>query len=178
MTRYVAALKQSSSTPVAHEQIVEWERENQALPQEYKDFMSNYNGGFIFPDHFEHNVEDEDDWVEADSPTVLNHVYSWQDFVEKQSFKGNEWRTHFIAVAEDITGSLILLSSRDDDFGHVYYWWRNNDNWDEDDGPIPLGHLASSFKDFLFTTLFENEEGPTGRWGVKSFFDGASALNF
>lgn len=130
--------------------------------------MNKYNGGLIYPYIFHHNVDDPDDWLDDIDETVeLSHIYSWEQFIKEQSYVGLDWRVDFVSVGEDITGNLILLRIADDDFGGIYFWYHNNDSWDHDDGPVPIGKVAPSFKNLLLEVLFSDDE-PDVRWA--SFF--------
>lgn len=169
MERHIHALLTDDQTPFAKEEIDLWQQENVKLPTDYLDFMIKFNGGFIYPDMFRHNVDDPDDWLDdVDDPTQLNHIYSWHEFVKKQSYAALSWPKEFVSIGEDITANSILLKITDDDFGGVYFWYRNNDSWDEDVSPAPIGKIANSLKHFILEVLFLNDKGPDVRWA--SFF--------
>lgn len=167
MDRFWHPLQDAGTAPPTAEGIATWEKENKTLPADYVRFMLKYDGGFLNPDMFRLNAIDPEDWLDdVDDPTQLDHLYSWQTFVKKNGFKGEVWSDTHVAIGEDISSSSILLDLAGDAPGSLIFWYRNNDGWDEDDGPVPIGYLAPTFTDFVTNALTANPDGPDSRWST------------
>lgn len=153
--------------PPSPEAISEWVGANQPLPEDYKAFLLKYNGGTVYPLEFDNNVdEDAADILDIEATTGVDILFDWDRFVEINGYSGKAWRQFMVAIGYDTTSSIIGLSILPENAGSVLYWWRNlPDAWEEDeDGPMPIGHVAEDFRDFLFQKLYASEGGGHPRW--------------
>jgi len=179
LDRFVHKLISEQRTPPSTEEFRDWENDNHKLPETYLRFMTAFDGGFIYPNAFYHNTKDPDDWLDdVDDITHLSHLYSWSAFKKEQSYSHQAWGQDFVAIGEEIASGNILMKVAGDETGAIFFWYRNNDSWDDDDGPVPIGKISDSFEAFILKDLFTPSDGPDGRW--ESFFeDGtAEALSF
>lgn len=179
MDRHWHSLEAETRSFPSNEIIANWEAQNVPLPAGYKRFMLKYDGGFIYPDMFRLNVDDPDDWLEdVDDPTQLNTIDSWKTFVERNARKDEIYSNTHVVIGSDITSNSILIDISGEHPGSVVFWYRNNDSWDEDDGPVPIGILAPSFEVFLKETLFARPDGPDSRWSTFLQRGSSEALEF
>jgi hypothetical protein len=161
------------------DEIAAWEAANGRLPDDYIAFLIAHNGGTVFPLMFRHNTPDPNEYLEVGPETGVDHLFTWDDFVDINNDAFSDWRREHVAVGYDTTSSMIVISRRPQDFGAVRYWWRNISDWDEDaDGPIPVGTIAPTFRDFIFTALFADDDGGTPRWRIPSDLQTATKVAF
>jgi hypothetical protein len=148
------------------EDIAQWEGEKGRLPEDYVAFMMAHNGGTVYPQKFLHNTDDPTEFLEIGPQTGVDILFTWDAFVEANSYTPIGWRADHVIIGYDYSSSAILLSRRQQDFGAVRYWWRNLDGWDEDDGPLPVGEVAPSFRSFIFEKLHAGEDDSATRWSI------------
>jgi hypothetical protein len=158
--------------------IAQWEGENGRLAEDYVAFMMAHNGGTVYPQKFRHNTDDPTEFLEIGAQTGVDILFTWDAFVEANSFKPIGWRADHVIIGYDYSSSAILLSRRAQDFGAVRYWWRNLDGWDEDDGPLPVGEVAPSFRSFIFEKLYAGDDGVATRWSIPRDLETATKVNF
>ncbi len=161
------------------EEIAAWEAANGRLPDDYIAFLMAHNGGTVYPLMFRHNTSDPNEYLEVGPETGVDSLFTWDTFVDINNDAFSDWRRDHVAVGYDMTSSMILISRRPQDFGAVRYWWRNISDWDEAaDGPIPVGTVAPTFRDFIFTALFVDEDGGTPRWHIPRDLETATKVAF
>jgi hypothetical protein len=160
-------------------EIAHWEAANGRLPEDYIAFMMAHNGGTVYPANFLHNTDDPTEFLEIGPETGIDSLFTWDRFVEVNGFPPVDWRHDHVTIGYDYSSSRILLSRRQQDFGAVRYWWRNISDWDEDeDGPIPVGTVAASFRDFIFTALYASADSGTPRWYIPADLATAAKVSF
>lgn len=123
---------------------------NHSLPDEYKAFLQQHNGGRIQPDHFKYSHPDDD---EAGSVlyrflglsrenyfTVENYLITYEQRVP----------TDFLPIATDVGGNLLCLSLRDDSYGQIYFWNHEQESsYGEEPRQDNLYFTASSINELL-----------------------------
>ena len=155
------------------------EATNDRLPDDYIAFMMAHNGGTVYPASFKHNIADGSALIELEETPAVDLLYTWDRFVGANSYLLSDWRKDHVEVGYDCSSSSILISRRTQDFGAVRYWPRNVSDWDEGaDGPIPVGTVAPSFRDFIFSALSADEDGGTPRWYIPRDLETATKVAF
>lgn len=114
-----------------------------------KDFVSHYleyNGGY--PEYDQYTWPDEGTTrvnsffpIKYDKFGKIETVYHDLVIIEKYLPKG------VVPFATDDGGNFFCISTRDKDYGNVYYV--NNDNYDPNDVDSAFSILEASFKQFL-----------------------------
>jgi hypothetical protein len=161
------------------DEIAAWEAANGRLPDDYIAFMMAHNGGTVYPSMFHDNIVDPPEFVGVDENPGVDLLYTWDKFVEGNSYLATDWRQEHVMIGYDYDTSRILISRRPQDFGAVRYWPRNVADWDhEADGPLPVGTVAPSFRDFIFTALFEHEDRIAPRWSIPRDLETAAKVAF
>jgi hypothetical protein len=120
------------------------------LPDEYKQFLLQHNGGSPQPPGFKFVLKD-DDWdmamvawflalFDGEYVNITDYFYTYQDRIPKD----------MLAIAHDPGGSLILLGLEGNKKGKVFFWLQE---LEEDDGEPPtydnVAFVANSFNEFL-----------------------------
>ena len=116
------------------------------LPQDYRDFLLEYNGGAPYPQvfRFAPDPEDPDRFLDR----LHSAEFAQQLFVERPF--GDNLPTGTLIIGEDPGGLQLLLSLRAEDLGRVHALYPVDAS--------PLVTLADSFRDFL-RLLHETEDG-------------------
>ncbi len=163
----------------SRDEIAVWETANGPLPDDYIAFMMAHNGGTVYPMAFRNNVTNAPDWLDLEPTGSVDNFFTWDDFVEANGFLKIDWRVEHVIVAYGNEGGSILVSQRPQDHGAVRYWPRNVADWDEEaDGPLPVSTLAPTFRDFIFTALYVDEDGGTPRWYIPRDLETATKVAF
>ncbi|WP_019988888.1 SMI1/KNR4 family protein [Rudanella lutea] len=131
----------SSCLSITNKEILETEATlGIILPEDYKAFLLLSNGGYPLESEF----KKEDDWsfgvqlfYGICSVTDQSIVFYASMFHQKFMSK------HFIPFAHDPGGWMFVISTRDQDYGHVYFYRPDEP---EDDC---LTHLTNSFEEFI-----------------------------
>jgi len=120
------------------------------LPEEYKTFLLQYNGGTPIP-----NTYKIVGWTE---PCSLVNEFNgiipdqYNDIEENIELLEGRLPNGFIPIADDPGGSSLLLSVDKDTYGKVYYWDHENEPYDGgerlQDYPN-IFFVADSFSDLL-----------------------------
>ncbi len=161
------------------DEIAAWEAANGRLPDDYIAFMMAHNGGTVYPPMFRHNIIDAPEFVSVDENPGVDLLFTWDNFVKHNGYPVTDWRDGHVMIGHDYDTSRILISQRPQDFGAVRYWPRNVADWDaEADGPIPVGTIAPTFRDFIFTALHENEDRIAPRWSIPRDLETATKVAF
>lgn len=107
------------------------------LPEEYRTFLLENNGGIPSPDEFEQSAVRCFLSVQASAPL---------DDVEIMTREHRDRiPDRMIVIAKDDFGNLVLLSVSGNDLGAVNFW----DHEQEHLGDAAVSPVASSFKEFL-----------------------------
>jgi hypothetical protein len=160
-------------------EIAAWEGANTRLPEDYIAFVMAHNGGTVYPMHFRHNIPDADELLDLEEVLAVDILFTWDAFVQDNSATRLAWRTDHVAIGFECAYGYLALSLRPEEFGAVRFWHRNVAHWDEEeDGPMPIGMIAPSFRDFIFAALFDDPDGGTPRWSIPSDLATAVKVSF
>lgn len=149
--------------------IADWESSTgRMLPEDYKNFMSRYDGGRIFPLIFDRKIPLEV-YPMGGPATFLNMFYPWDTVAGIWNGKMFDGRTPpgFLVIGCSPGGIEVLLSLVDETYGQIFLWLHSQSDW----GTGNNNHVwpqEESFRSFL-ESLYENDE-EEGRdyWDVPS----------
>ena len=160
--------------PPTRDAIASWEAGTATLPADYIHFMMSYNGGSVYPMHFDIGIDEEiaDIWDVPDQSLVAM-FFDWAKFVKTNAYIGPE-RKHMLQIGVDTDSSFLGLSPD----GQVVHIWRNFPGaWDEeDDGPMPVTVLAPDFRSFL--RILDDRDGVAPRWNLPQDLEAARIITF
>jgi cell wall assembly regulator SMI1 len=143
---------ESYNHPITEDDIKVFERENNIiLPNDYKKFLIEYNGGEPLSSLFKLNREL--------GTIVINNLYGlntkekYDDIIKAMQTYSNRISNQFIPIGDDPGGDQIVLGISGDFKGKVYFWDHNteleNDVFTENELPENMYFLADSFDEFI-----------------------------
>jgi hypothetical protein len=151
--------KLESYSPTDMEQIVNFEQQiNARLPQEYVQFLLQYNGGAPKKDVYKmlevNENSNEDETISLFY--TLAEDYNHNLFSKFNTFLGRMPK-ELIPIAIDPFGNQICLAVKGENYGKVYFW---NHDWEHDEGEEPtyrnISLISNSFQEFV-DKLYEYE---------------------
>jgi SMI1 / KNR4 family (SUKH-1) len=116
------------------------------LPQDYRDFLSNYNGGVPDPSGF---------WItQGDDGSCVNQFYGLHNGPRWFSIDGCtnvEWGIPdmLLSIGDDGTGNLICLGIKGEQEGFIYFVDHEIHPYNNRESFDGISKLASSFSEFL-----------------------------
>ena len=125
-------------------------KHNITLPQDYRDFLLEYNGGYPLTGTYKISEEIGE--------SILNIFYgigSMYDNLEKKFDIFDEiLDIGFIPIADDPSGNQICIGINQEYFGQIYHWAHD----EEQDGMKNMYFLANNIDEFLDNLYEETEE--------------------
>jgi cell wall assembly regulator SMI1 len=117
------------------------------LPDDYREFLKQFNGGRPMPREFVAIDGDEGSSVQFffTLDEAAPHYYILK---ERQMFEGRI-PDNTLPIACDSFGNLVLLDLGAKAFGAVYFWDHENENMDGDAYWDNVFTIAKSFNEFL-----------------------------
>ena len=143
-------------------EIESWEkREGLSLPESYRKFMLQYNGGRVYPQTFR---------TEAGvglmlGPYVCQSDEAYCEYILSWTSVESHWRGDIFGkgvppkhlVFAGTPGSIeLLMSMTEENYGKIYSWIHTNSDWGEEGNNL-IFLLANSFTEFL-SSLYDDEE--------------------
>jgi hypothetical protein len=146
-----------TDVPDASPLVDAWEKRNNIpVPSDYRQFITKYNGGRVYPPMFRYTVP-LDKYPSTEPVTYLDPLYDW-DYVEEiwngGVFNGRN-PPQMLMIGSDPGGLEVLLSLRKEDYGKIYTWLHSLSGWGEEDNDT-VYLQASSFREFM-DSLYDNE---------------------
>lgn len=139
--------------------IIKWEAKTKIkLPEDYRSFLTKYNGGRIYPCLFKHNVPQEL-WKMDDDVVIFNPAYDWLYVLQRmeENFNFSRFPENSIPIGSDPGGLEVVMSLEENSFGKIYVI--HFGVGPEDDEPMMRAFLqANSFREFIFDELIENDD--------------------
>jgi ankyrin repeat protein len=148
-----------SKPPLTEEKLRAFEeRRGITLPEPYRRFLLQHNGGVPEPAHFTY-LDEAGPYTDGKVTCFLaihdGHHMSLEDAI--QTFKIDEKRMpdRIFPIADDESGNQICISVAGPDTGVVYYWDHEHelealaDNPEDEPGDANLHKLADDFDHFL-----------------------------
>lgn len=143
--------------------IEAWEsRERISLPNDYREFMLRYNGGYVYPRFFRTAAALTGmlgPFAPESSVARLDLIYSWQAVEAHwrgETYGGGVPGGH-IVFADTPGGIELLMALTKENHGHIYAWVPTSCAWGEE-GNRQIFPLADTFSQFL-QQLFDDACG-------------------
>jgi hypothetical protein len=135
----------------------EW-RWNIKLPQKYRDFLLQYNGGTVQPDIFRYEREDSPDAgfiLSFFLPINQKYQFNIEHYLE--IYAGRIPKA-FLPIADTAGGDPICLKITGDDIGSIYFWSHEHES-EEEDYLDNLYYVAKDIDELLNgLSYYEDEE--------------------
>lgn len=131
-----------------------------SFPLEYKDFLTQFNGGGPSPDCFDVEYNGQE-WVGEDEGALLYRFFFMTDdeyfsFLDNYRYYKNRIPIDTIPIAKDAGRSLVLLGIEGANIGKIFYWngeYSASPDEEEEEGYEAdyrnVGFVANSFNEFL-----------------------------
>ncbi|MDP4725467.1 MAG: SMI1/KNR4 family protein [Alphaproteobacteria bacterium] len=133
--------------PLLIDNLKYFDEDNITIPESYKNFLIQYNGGRPENDHI--------DFKEGDNGTVISYIFGFTkerygSFVRYQGTYAGRIPHNTIAIADDCLGNLIIMSVSGDDYGKIYFWDHEMEAYEgEEPDYSNLTLVADSFEEFI-----------------------------
>ncbi|MEL7497430.1 MAG: SMI1/KNR4 family protein [Planctomycetota bacterium] len=144
-----------------------WEQQTGVqLPESYLKFMTQFNGGRVYPRLFYHTVPEEI-LPPVTRLTFVGGLYHWKTVMSH--FRGETFGDGqpkgYLAIGDTPGGIEILMGLKGENHGKIFCWPHNNEDWgSEDNREVYL--LASDFSTFLKMLFDEDDESDFKAWGT------------
>ncbi|SCX35155.1 MULTISPECIES: SMI1/KNR4 family protein [Rhizobium/Agrobacterium group] len=139
-------------------EISRWEQETgKKVPDDYRSFMRQYNGGRIYPLIFDVKIPASANAMQ-DPGTFVNAFYPW-GFVEEIWNGGTFDKRNppdMLVIGSDPGDIEILLSVDEATYGKVYLWQHSLSAWGADNNN-KVWEQAGSFREFV-KSFYENSD--------------------
>lgn len=143
---------EETKNPTTESEIASLEKRlNITLPNQYRDHILKYNGGYPSKECFD---------TQGGGRSKIHYFYAiyngkysnFENTYTKFKIKQNRLLPHIFPIAHDEGGNQICISIGENDYGYVYFW----DHEEEDDEPSyeNMYLIANSLNEFL-DNLFE-----------------------
>lgn len=140
---------------VSEHQILELERRiNSPLPDDYKNFLMQHNGGIPHPDEFCYSENSQRQYATVHYFLAVHDGSYDSIYYCIYMFKEREERVppNLLPIARDPGGNLICISVSGEDGGKIYFW-EHEEEADLAKGEIAdyrnVYFIANSFTDFI-----------------------------
>ncbi|WP_426473898.1 SMI1/KNR4 family protein [Chryseobacterium balustinum] len=146
----------SKYSQISLAEIIEWEHNNIAIPEPYKAFLLQHNGGdtgdkntFKVP-----KMRGEFGFHEFFG---IHEGLGGLDYIQTTYTKRKRFPAHYFAIASDVAGNLILMGQNDKKFGQIFFWYHegevseNEKPWEKN-----IYKIAKDFNSFM-DNLYEEE---------------------
>ena len=117
------------------------------FPQQYKDFLLQFNGGRILPRNFTFGDGNYDGSRIDRFLAVYEGAYdNFENYLRIYKVDAQRLPDNLIPIAHDDGGNLICISASGEDVGALYFWDHEYES-DEDEENLFL--IAPTFNEFL-----------------------------
>jgi hypothetical protein len=129
------------------------------LPEDYRNFLLEHNGGIPLKKIF--FLKDGSDAIGVDEffGIIKGLNTNFSNLLFKQKYSGDRVPSNMLPIGRESLGNLILLSVKGPDRGKIYFWDHEKES---PEGVIPdysnLTLIADSFEEF-FDNLHGEDEG-------------------
>jgi len=108
------------------EEIIEWENNNIPIPEPYKAFLLQHNGGDT-GDKNTFKVKKMRGEFGFDEFFGIHDGLRGLDYIQTTYTKRNRFPRHYFAIASDVSGNLILMGQNEKKFGKIYFWYHEGE---------------------------------------------------
>ncbi|MDA7026852.1 SMI1/KNR4 family protein [Bacillus sp. CLL-7-23] len=143
----------SENEKVSLENIKTFEDDyNVTLPEEYKNFLLEYNGGDVNPNVFK--ISDEQGESALNTLYGLNISAEYDELSSVFDSLEGELPQELLSIGDDSGGNQICIGISGNYFGKIYIWMHDIEEGEYMDNVF---FLANNFNEFL-DSLYEDEE--------------------
>jgi hypothetical protein len=146
--------------------IEKWERESGLkLPDAYRRFMLNYNGGYVYPRTFYHRMP-----IGGGAEALVAPLLSWKGVEEnwRGDVYGEGVPPLHIVVGETAGSIVVLMSLAPETHGNIYSWLHSNQPWGSSQNTT-VYFLADSFEQFLSSLHDDEEKSDYDGWYISGY---------
>lgn len=145
----------NSNSPISEGRLLQFERDYGInLPEHYRDFIKEHNGGYPIPDCFSFGDNDDgslvDKFLGIDCGEHSNLEKYWVTYSSRIP-------KHFFPIAHDPGGNLVCIGVLEPYIGRIYFW----DHEFETDGSEPdmtNMHLISETLESFLDNLYDEDD--------------------
>lgn len=122
--------------------IKEFEKEfNLSLPESYKTFLLENNGGNAEPDFY---------YLSDEKCVGISSFYTLEEIKSDLTDFSLKFTSNIVPIAIDGGGNIICISASGEDKGKLYLWWAENcADEDEEATYDNLSLIADNFDEFI-----------------------------
>jgi hypothetical protein len=146
------------SSPIRESDITNFEKNNALkLPEDYKNFMLQYNGGYPMPNSFKikkYGASMMDCFYGINAKTDIRDMEYNKKIYKKRVPK------EFLIIGADQLGNLILIGIKDKYINKIYFWWHEEESDTDEPVYTNIYMIADNFNTFL-NSLYVTEEKKT-----------------
>ncbi|WP_300485127.1 SMI1/KNR4 family protein [Flavobacterium sp.] len=144
----------SEYSPLTLAEIIQWERNNSTIPEPYKAFLLQQNGGSTGAKNT-FKVKKMTGAFGFHAFFGIHEGLRGLDYIQTTYTKRNRFPGHYFAIASDVSGNLILMGQNEKKFGKIYFWYHegevseNEKPWEKN-----IYEIAKNLQGFL-DSLYE-----------------------
>jgi len=144
----------SEYTQLTLAEITQWERDNSSIPEPYKAFLLQQNGGNTGAKNT-FKVKKMSGEFGFDEFFGIHEGLRGLDYIQTTYTKRNRFPGHYFAIASDVSGNLILMGQNEKKLGKIYFWYHegevseNEKPWEKN-----IYEIAKNLEGFL-DSLYE-----------------------
>ncbi len=138
--------------------IAEFEKQiGDALPQDYRDFLLEFNGGRPDKSGFDYDLPDGRTWNSMVREFIGFDRSQYSDFDYFDTMYFDRIPPGMFPIADDPGGNLVLMSLRPESRENIFFWDHNEEAEEEEPATLEnLYFIAGNFSEF-FAGLKEEE---------------------
>jgi len=108
------------------EEIIEWENNNIPIPEPYRAFLLQHNGGGT-GDKNTFKVKKMRGEFGFDEFFGIHDGLRGLEYIQTTYTKRNRFPRHYFAIASDVSGNLILMGQNEKKYGKIYFWYHEGE---------------------------------------------------
>ena len=153
-------------------EIEQWEQNNIPVPEPYKAFLLQHNGGST-GDKNTFKVPKMADEFGLREFFGIHEGLGGLDYIQITYTNRKRFPAHYFAIASDVAGNLILMGQNAKKFGEIFFWYHENEV-DEDEKPWEknIYKVAKSLDAFI-GKLYEEEDDDDSFGPINKLYNGS-----
>lgn len=161
----------SKHSKLSQSEIEQWEQNNISIPEPYKAFLLQQNGGST-GDKNTFKVPKMTGEFGLHEFFGIHEGLGGLDYIQITYTKRKRFPAHYFAIASDVAGNLILMGQNEKKFGEIFFWYHENEV-DEDEKPWEknIYKVAKNLNAFI-NKLYEEEEDDNSFGPINKLYNG------
>ncbi len=153
-------------------EIEQWEQNNIQIPEPYKAFLLQHNGGST-GDKNTFKVSKMTGEFCLHEFFGIHEGLGGLDYIQITYTSRKRFPAHYFAIASDVAGNLILMGQNEKKFGQIFFWYHENEV-DEDEKPWEknIYKVAKNLEAFI-GKLYEEEEEDDSFGPINKLYNGS-----